>query len=69
MDKATAALYRHGKALLRGVPKHGKARAYALTHDDITALRACGFDPVHIGHGLYVCWEPVPDEEKGAPDA
>ena len=69
MDNAKAAVYRQGKALLRGAPKQGKARVYSLTHDDTEVLRACGFDPVHIGNGFYVCWEPVPDEERGARNA
>ena len=66
MDKAKAAMYRQGKALLRGAPKHGKAHVYSLEQKDVDGLRVSGFDPVYIGHGLYVCWEPVPENEKGA---
>jgi hypothetical protein len=69
MDNAKSAVYGHGKALLRDAAKHGQTDVYSLTHDDTEILRACGFDPVPIGNGFYVCWEPVPDEEKGAPDA
>lgn len=50
--------YSIGKDILRSVTRHGEASVYSLESVDAETLRACGFDPVFVGHGLYVCWEP-----------
>ena len=69
MDDTTTAAFRKGKALLRDLPTYGDAHVYSLGKKDIEALRAYGFDPVSVGHGLYVCWEPAPKEEQGVQNA
>jgi hypothetical protein len=61
-----SAKYSTGMDLLRSARIEGDASVYTLEPEDVETLRACGFDPVSVGHGLYVCWEPSRGGESHA---
>jgi hypothetical protein len=64
-----SAKYSTWEALRRRTPRRGAIHLYPVEPMHVETLRACGFDPAYIGHGLYVVWELVPEEAKGVADA